>query len=47
MNHNISNKPSKDIRTNFAKISALTRENPVTITINEKKTQFYSAVKIL
>ena len=29
--------PSKDIRTNYAGISALTRENPVAITVNGKE----------
>ncbi|MBQ7931493.1 MAG: hypothetical protein IJ334_10830, partial [Clostridia bacterium] len=28
---------SKDIRTNYAQISALTRENPVAITVNGKE----------
>ena len=35
MNHGISIRPSKDIRTNYAQISALTRENPVAITGKE------------
>ena len=30
-------RPSKDIRTNYAQISALTRENPVAITVNGKE----------
>ena len=33
----ISIRPSKDIRTNYAQISALTRENPVAITVNGKE----------
>lgn len=37
MLHNISIRPSKDIRTNYASISALTRENPVAITVNGKE----------
>ena len=37
MNHAISISPSKDIRTNYAQISALTRENPVAITVNGKE----------
>lgn len=37
MNYSISIRPSKDIRTNYAKISALTRENPVAITVNGKE----------
>ena len=37
MNHNISIRPSKDIRTNYAQISSLTRENPVAITVNGKE----------
>ena len=37
MNHVISIRPSKDIRTNYAQISALTRENPVAITVNGKE----------
>ena len=37
MNHPISIRPSKDIRTNYAQISALTRENPVAITVNGKE----------
>ncbi len=37
MNHSISIRPSKDIRTNYAQISALTRENPVAITVNGKE----------
>ncbi len=37
MNQSISIRPSKDIRTNYAQISALTRENPVAITVNGKE----------
>ena len=37
MNHGISIRPSKDIRTNYAQISALTRKNPVAITVNGKE----------
>ena len=37
MNHGISIRPSKDIRTNYAQISALTRDNPVAITVNGKE----------
>ena len=37
MGPNISIRPSKDIRTNYAQISALTRENPVAITVNRKE----------
>jgi len=37
MNPTISIRPSKDIRTNYAQISALTRENPVAITVNGKE----------
>lgn len=37
MNPNISIRPSKDIRTNYAQISALTRQNPVAITVNGKE----------
>ena len=37
MKHAISIRPSKDIRTNYAQISALTRENPVAITVNGKE----------
>ena len=37
MRQNISIRPSKDIRTNYAGISALTRENPVAITVNGKE----------
>ena len=37
MDRSISIRPSKDIRTNYAGISALTRENPVAITVNCKE----------
>ena len=37
MNRSISIRQSKDIRTNYAGISALTRENPVAITVNGKE----------
>ncbi len=37
MDYYISIRPSKDIRTNYAQISALTRENPVAITVNGKE----------
>ena len=37
MNNSISIRPSKDIRTNYAQISALTRKNPVAITVNGKE----------
>lgn len=37
MSPNISIRPSKDIRTNYAQISALTRQNPVAITVNGKE----------
>ena len=37
MNHGISIRPSKDIRTNYAQISALTRQNPVAITVTGKE----------
>lgn len=30
-------RPSKDIRTNYAQISALTRQGPVAITVNGKE----------
>ena len=33
----ISIRPSKDLRTNYAQISALSRENPVAITVNGKE----------
>ncbi len=37
MNNSISIRPSKDIRTNYAQISSLTRSNPVAITVNGKE----------
>ena len=37
MTTGISIRPSKDIRTNYAQISALTRQNPVAITVNGKE----------
>ncbi len=37
MNGEISIRPSKDIRTNYAQISALTRRNPVAITVNGRE----------
>lgn len=37
MSPNISIRPSKDIRNNYAQISALTRQNPVAITVNGKE----------
>lgn len=37
MTKSISIRPSKDIRTNYAQISALTRDNPVAITVNGKE----------
>lgn len=37
MNHSISIRPSKDIRTNYAQISALAKNNPVAITVNGKE----------
>ena len=33
----ISIRPSKDIRTNYAQISELSRQNPVAITVNGKE----------
>lgn len=33
----ISIRPSKDLRTNYAQISALSREKPVDITVNRKE----------
>ena len=46
MNNSISIRPSKDIRTNYAQISALTRTNPVAITVNGRKIPFFSATRI-
>ena len=37
MNNAISIRPSKDIRTNYAQISALAKQNPVAITVNGKE----------
>ena len=37
MRPSISIRPSKDIRTNYAQVSALTRQNPVAITVNGKE----------
>ena len=37
MEQGISIRPSKDIRTNYAAISALAKENPVAITVNGKE----------
>ncbi|MBR3879245.1 MAG: type II toxin-antitoxin system Phd/YefM family antitoxin [Clostridia bacterium] len=37
MRNAISIRPSKDIRTNYAQISTLTRSNPVAITVNGKE----------
>lgn len=37
MSPGISIRPSKDIRTNYAQISALTRQNPVAITVNGRE----------
>lgn len=37
MNPDLSIRPSKDIRTNYAQISALARQNPVAITVNGKE----------
>ena len=37
MTNAISIRPSKDIRTNYAQISTLTRINPVAITVNGKE----------
>ena len=37
MNSTFSIRPSKDIRTNYAKISELSREAPVAITVNGKE----------
>lgn len=33
----ISIRPSKDLRTNYGNISALTRQNPVAITVNGRE----------
>ena len=37
MRPSISIRPSKDIRTNYTQISALSRQNPVAITVNGKE----------
>lgn len=37
MNGNISIRPSKDIRTNYAQISELAQKNPVAITVNGRE----------
>lgn len=37
MDNDISIRPSKDIRTNYAQISALAKQNPVAITVNGKE----------
>lgn len=37
MSDAISIRPSKDIRTNYAKISELAKKNPVAITVNGKE----------
>ena len=37
MDNTISIRPSKDIRNNYAQISALTRKSPVAITVNGKE----------
>ena len=37
MNPSISIRPFEDIRTNYAQISALTRQNPVAIIVNGKE----------
>ena len=37
MNGEISIRPSKDIRTNYAEISALAHRNPVAITVNGRE----------
>ncbi len=37
MTHAFSIRPSKDLRTHYAQISALSRENPVAITVNGKE----------
>ena len=33
----VSIRPSKDLRTNYRQISALTRQNPVAITVNGRE----------
>ena len=37
MNAAISIRPSRDLRSNYSQISALTRQNPVAITVNGKE----------
>ena len=37
MDRGVSIRPSKDIRTNYAQISALAKKNPVAITVNGKE----------
>ncbi len=37
MFNTLSIRPSKDLRTNYAQISILTRQNPVAITVNGKE----------
>lgn len=37
MTNTISIRPSKDLRTNYAQISALSKQNPVAITVNGKE----------
>ena len=37
----MTTRPSKDIRTNYASISALAKENPVAITVNGKENTVY------
>lgn len=37
MNAAISIRPSRDLRSNYAQISAITRQNPVAITVNGKE----------
>ena len=37
MTNTMSIRPSKDLRTNYAQISALTKQNPVAITVNGKE----------
>lgn len=37
MTNTISIRPSKDLRTNYSQISALSKQNPVAITVNGKE----------
>ncbi len=37
MNLTLSIRPSKDLRNNYSKLSKLSRENPVAITVNGKE----------